>query len=93
MSRLVSKTMRSWRIAGIGMLGALTVSVALGAPGAPSYDLDGNGVVDDQDAAVIKATMGKCQGTAGYDARADYDGDQCVTFADYQKWYAAYKGQ
>ena len=63
------------------------------AAAAPVYDLDGSGAVDEGDVNVFKVAFGKCQGNPGYDARADYDGDNCVTLVDYQKWYAAYKGQ
>ncbi len=82
-------------IFGVFLLAAVpgTLATVYAAAGAPVYDLDGNGVLDEGDALVIKAAFGQCQGSAGYDARADYDGDNCVTFADYQQWYAAYKGQ
>ncbi len=47
-------------------------------------DLDGSGAVDDSDAAILNAALGKCVGSAGYDVRADFDLDKCVTFADQQ---------
>jgi hypothetical protein len=47
-------------------------------------DLNGDGRVDDTDAAQLEAALGRCEGTLGYDAQVDFDSDGCVTFADQQ---------
>jgi len=35
------------------------------------------------DFSILVTTFGKCQGTTGYDDRADFDEDQCVTLLDF----------
>lgn len=56
-------------------------------------DLTGDGAVDGSDFSRFLATFGRCEGQAGYLADADYDGDQCITFVDYQTWYGYYLGR
>lgn len=50
-------------------------------------DLDNDGDVDNSDAGLIKAQVGKCVGKTGFNAEADYDATGCVTYADYRTWY------
>ena len=54
-------------------------------------DLDGDCDVDGDDRNILRASFRECAGDSGYNADADYDGDGCVTFADYQIWYGYYK--
>ena len=54
-------------------------------------DLDGDGVVGLSDYKILKSTLGKCKGQAGYIAAADYDGDGCVTLIDYFIWYIFFR--
>lgn len=56
----------------------------------PKGDLTGDGLVDAADRTLLRQSLGKCQGTAGYNAEADYDNDRCITQADYQLWYSSY---
>jgi hypothetical protein len=46
-------------------------------------DANNNNVVDDADAAIVKDSYGKSEGKDGYDARADFTGDNAVTIQDY----------
>ena len=61
--------------------------VVSGFPG----DLNADGKVDQTDYLWFRATLGKCEGQAGYNSAADYDGDKCVTYSDYRLWYQYYK--
>ena len=45
-------------------------------------DVDGDGVANCTDVAIVKAAFGKRLGQAGYDARADVNGDRTVTVLD-----------
>lgn len=45
-------------------------------------DVNGDGVVDCRDAAVVKASFGKRAGAVGFDARADTNGDGVVDIRD-----------
>ncbi len=45
-------------------------------------DVDGNGVVDCADLAIVKASMGKSTGQPGFDARADVNSDGVVNVRD-----------
>lgn len=56
----------------------------------PAGDLTGDNLVDAADRNLLRQSLGKCQGTTGYNAEADYDGDHCITQADYQIWYSGY---
>jgi hypothetical protein len=50
-------------------------------------DLDNDGDVDNNDANLIKAQVGKCSGKSGFNREADYDQNGCVSMADYRVWY------
>jgi hypothetical protein len=58
-----------------------------------AYDLDGDGDIDNADLAIIRLSLKKCTGQAGYNPAADFDQDGCVTLVDYQMWLKAYKAQ
>jgi Dockerin type I domain len=45
-------------------------------------DVDGDGVVNCTDLAIVKASYGKRTGQAGYDARADVNGDGIINLTD-----------
>jgi hypothetical protein len=45
-------------------------------------DLNGDGIVDIIDTAIISKNINKCQGDSGYDSRGDVDGDNCLTTLD-----------
>lgn len=45
-------------------------------------DIDQDGDVDIRDLAWALASSGRCKGDAGYDARADIDGNGCVEISD-----------
>jgi hypothetical protein len=65
----------------------VTVTVQAGVPG----DLDGDNDVDSDDYLVFRTTLGKCTGSPGFNPEADYDGDGCVTYADYRAWIGYYR--
>jgi hypothetical protein len=54
-------------------------------------DLDDDGDVDTIDRGIIMSAVNKCQGTTGFIAEADYDGNGCITLNDYRSWYVCYK--
>jgi len=56
-------------------------------------DLDNDGDVDTADYNKFRSSLGKCNGQLGFIPAADYDGDGCVTYADYRIWYGYYKNQ
>jgi len=56
-------------------------------------DLDGDGDIDAADYSTFRSTLRKCTGDSGFIPDADYDGDGCVTFADYRIWYGYFKNQ
>ena len=56
-------------------------------------DLDGDGIIDQNDLALFRSTLGKCEGGTGYNSGADYDGDCCVSYADYRIWLGYYRSQ
>jgi hypothetical protein len=45
-------------------------------------DINNDGIVDIFDAIITSNSINKCSGTSGYDARADVDGNNCVTSID-----------
>jgi hypothetical protein len=47
-----------------------------------SGDVDGNGLVNCADVAIVRATMGRSTGQPGFDARADVNGDGVVNVRD-----------
>jgi hypothetical protein len=47
-------------------------------------DLNADGVRDALDFAVFRSAFGSCTGTPAFNPEADFDGDGCVTFVDYQ---------
>ncbi len=57
---------------------ARAVEYTLAAPG----DVDGNGLVDLGDLALLLSSYGLCEGDEGYNAAADFDNDDCITLAD-----------
>jgi hypothetical protein len=58
--------------------GKIAVTVPAGIPG----DLNGDGVVNCADLAIIKASFGKSFGQAGFNIRADLNGDGVVNILD-----------
>ncbi|MDD4273674.1 MAG: MopE-related protein [Desulfobacter postgatei] len=54
-------------------------------------DLTGDGVLNADDYTAFRSSLGKCSGDKGYIADADYDGDGCITYADYRIWYGYYR--
>ncbi len=54
-------------------------------------DLTGDNLVDVADRNFLRALLGKCQGTTGYNSDADYDGDGCISQQDYQVWYGHFQ--
>ena len=62
-------------------------SSTTGCNGGVAGDLDGDCDVDNDDFTIFNASFGQCSGAPGYVAAADYDGDGCITFMDYQTWY------
>ena len=54
-------------------------------------DLTGDGVLNADDYTAFRSSLGKCSGDEGYIADADYDGDGCITYADYRIWYGYYR--
>ena len=60
-----------------------------GVPG----DLDNDGDIDTTDYSLFRSTLGKCSGDDGFIAAADYDGDGCISYADYRTWYGYYRNQ
>ena len=56
-------------------------------------DLDGDCAIDSADYTLFRNTLGKCSGDAAFIADADYDGDGCITYADYRIWYGYYRNQ
>jgi hypothetical protein len=45
-------------------------------------DVDGDGLVSQTDVSIVQDSLGTQYGQAGFDARADLNGDDRVTFAD-----------
>lgn len=57
------------------------VTVLYSGPEVPG-DVNGDGVVNCADLAIVKAAFGTMLGEAGYDARADVNGDGVVNVLD-----------
>ena len=56
-------------------------------------DLDGDGDIDNVDFQAFQAAFGRCEGQEGYNAKANFDSDTCITFVDYQSWYGLFTAQ
>ena len=56
-------------------------------------DLDGDCDVDKDDFNIFYASFGSCDGQSNFNPSADYDGDGCITFVDYQIWYGYFLSQ
>jgi len=56
-------------------------------------DLDGDGNIDMADFQAFQATFGRCEGQPGYNPKANFDSDTCITFVDYQTWYGLFTSQ
>ena len=54
-------------------------------------DLDNDGDGDGADYSLFRSQLGRCSGTAGYLAEADYDQSGCVNYSDYRIWYSHYQ--
>ncbi|MEZ5570985.1 MAG: thrombospondin type 3 repeat-containing protein [Halioglobus sp.] len=53
-------------------------------------DIDGDGVIDKRDYDRIRSALGQCEGQPGYIAEAEFTGDACVAYDDYQFWSSNY---
>lgn len=60
-------------------------------PSATPCDLDCDGDVDADDYGLFRIAFGHCLGDPAYRSDADYDGDGCITFIDYQEWLMCYR--
>jgi hypothetical protein len=58
---------------------------------APTGDLDFDADVDEGDRLLLLAAFGLRSGQPGYLPEADLDGDDQITFVDYQLWVEAYR--
>ena len=56
-------------------------------------DLNGDGIVNNDDYAIMRDAIGHTSCDAAYHACADYDGDGLVSFVDYQQWLACYRNE
>ena len=56
-------------------------------------DVDADGDIDSSDFSVFRATLGKCDGDAGYEHLADYDDDGCISYSDYRLWLGYYRAR
>ena len=54
-------------------------------------DLDDDGDVDGDDHRLFRSALGTCRGDTSYCEEADYDGDGCISYADYKVWYGYYR--
>ena len=54
-------------------------------------DFDGDRDIDYDDYNIFINTFGLCEGQEGYNSDANFDdSDSCITFVDYQHWYALF---
>jgi hypothetical protein len=53
-------------------------------------DLNGDNKINEDDYQQLRKTLGKCTGQSGFNAKADYDDDGCVSYSDYRIWYSSY---
>src|SRR3954471_5633345 len=63
----------------LGDASAVQFSLAARSP----YDLNGDGAVNCADLTIVSASFGKRQGQAGFDPRADVNGDHLVNLVDF----------
>lgn len=73
-----------------GSVAALTITYQP-QPSAPG-DINGDGRIDAEDFQLIRGSLGKCTGTDGFLAAADFDESGCVDYRDYRIWYGLYRG-
>ena len=71
----------------------IDVVVSSGPPASIPGDLDGDGDIDMTDFQAFQGTFGKCEGQVGYNPKANFDSDTCITFVDYQTWYGLFTAQ
>ncbi len=53
-------------------------------------DLNGDNNVNEGDYEEFRNTYGRCSGDSGFNSKADYDKDECVSLKDYRIWYTEY---
>jgi hypothetical protein len=68
-----------------------TISVDYAAYVEKKGDLNGDGVVDAEDFKALRKAFGRCDGDPDFNTKADFDGDNCVSYRDYRIWYGHYK--
>jgi len=71
-----SRTLRVKKTVAIGVVTAVAFGQLL------EGDANDDNAVDALDTAILNASYGKCAGGSGYDARADFNGDECVNAND-----------
>jgi hypothetical protein len=54
-------------------------------------DMNGDGVIDIDDYWIFVGAFGACEGDIKYVPLADFDGDACITLADFRAWRMCYK--
>jgi hypothetical protein len=62
-----------------GLVGSTAIVLVQGQP---SSDVNGDGVVNCADIAIVKRAFGKTQGQAGFDPRADVNADSVINIKD-----------
>ncbi len=56
-------------------------------------DVNGDGAITAADRDALRGALNTCEGQPRYQALADFDGDKCITQADYQRWYEIFAAQ
>lgn len=56
--------------------------VSPSAPSAIQMDVDGNGILDQEDVRLIAQNRGTCLGDAGFQFQLDINRDNCITLSD-----------
>ncbi|MFN5049345.1 fibronectin type III domain-containing protein [Roseateles sp.] len=56
-------------------------------------DINGDGLINASDRDLQRAALGSCEGDTRYQPLANFDGDKCITQADYKLWYALFTRQ
>lgn len=54
-------------------------------------DFNNDGLVDVNDYWIFVDAFGTCEGNIKYNDACDFDGDNCITFVDYQEWLMCYQ--